>query len=339
MASAQAEGTRDDGFAGSPGWTRAAARLLADRTTAEVVHALHAAGIRPLLLKGPVIARWLYTDAPGQRGYVDVDLLVGPDNRAATADVLVDLGFRSTDTVRLAGERVPHAQPFERLGSAAVDLHHTIHDLEDVPAHLVWEAVCAEREQLSVAGTVVDTPGPVARVLHVVFHVSLEEPGNTSAVLDLRRAVEQVDPQIWSQAAVLARRFGVLDVMTAKLRLVPGGRRVCQELGLHEGALPARLLTTRQEDSPPYVHSMSRFMELNDTRQRLRYVTAKAIPTPEFLRQWTPVAGYGKPGLFLAYLLRIGWSLLSLPMAPIMWWWARHRARALAAQRSGTNNW
>ena len=41
--------------------------LRVDHATVEAVDALRAAGVRPVLLKGPVIAQWLYADDPSQR--------------------------------------------------------------------------------------------------------------------------------------------------------------------------------------------------------------------------------------------------------------------------------
>ncbi len=59
--------------------------------TAEVASAFASEGIGTVVLKGPVLARWLY---PGEvRPYVDADLMVAPDDRARTVSVLKRLGF------------------------------------------------------------------------------------------------------------------------------------------------------------------------------------------------------------------------------------------------------
>ena len=55
----------------------AANALLLDLAAARASAALRDAGIRAILLKGPVIARWLYDDG-SERNYGDVDLLVAP---------------------------------------------------------------------------------------------------------------------------------------------------------------------------------------------------------------------------------------------------------------------
>jgi hypothetical protein len=168
----------------------------------------------------------------------------------------------------------------------------------------------------------------------VVFHVSLEDSPAARSVVDLRRAIEQVDRATWRRSADLAKELGVDPMMAAKLRLVPGGEDLALSVGLSERSFPARLLTTREEDSPPYVHSLSRFAELPSMRLRLRYLRAKVIPSRSFMRQWTPVARHGWIGLGVAYVLRIGWVLVSLPVSPVFWWVARRKARRAAASRA-----
>src|SRR5581483_4423702 len=115
---------------------------------------------------------------------------------------------------------------------------------------------------------------------------------------------------------------------------VPGGTTLAEAIGLTRRPLPARLLTTREEHSPPYVHSLARLSELRGVRARVRYLWVKAFPPASFLRQWTPIARWSVVGLAIAYVLRVCWTLASVPVAPLLWWWARRRARAAAAART-----
>ena len=70
-----------------------AGRTLAlDATAARVAKALGERGIRSLLLKGPSLAQWLYGDGP-YRDYVDVDLLVSPEDFVGAGKVLTELGL------------------------------------------------------------------------------------------------------------------------------------------------------------------------------------------------------------------------------------------------------
>ncbi|MEO6714059.1 MAG: nucleotidyltransferase family protein, partial [Mycobacteriales bacterium] len=58
----------------------AASTLAVDRLTADVVRALRAEGVEPILLKGPSFARLLYSSSE-LRPYVDADLLVAPGDQ------------------------------------------------------------------------------------------------------------------------------------------------------------------------------------------------------------------------------------------------------------------
>src|SRR5919198_4186645 len=84
--------------AGGPGdvpWDPVAAAgisAIVDSVAAEVVSALHDADVEPVLLKGPVLDRWLY-ERRAPRIYADVDLLVGRSEADRAGEVLAGLGF------------------------------------------------------------------------------------------------------------------------------------------------------------------------------------------------------------------------------------------------------
>src|SRR5687767_13504493 len=95
---------------------RAVARLLlVERQTAgldalavRTASAFAREGIPSLLLRGPVMARWLYDD-PAERPYSDVDLLVPRDRLVDASRVLLSMGMRQRLEDAAASERAPHA--------------------------------------------------------------------------------------------------------------------------------------------------------------------------------------------------------------------------------------
>lgn len=312
--------------------------LLVDGLTAEVVTALSAAGIRSVLLKGPVTARWLYPDDPGSRPYLDVDLLVAPDEHGAAEEVLVGLGFeRHQEGVRLADEFEWHSYAWHRrlpgsapgphepeacfAGCGVVDLHHTLHFLDDQPRQRVWEAVVAETEHWEVGGVRVEVLGPVARTLHVALHPSPQGPPQAKSWQDLRRALEVVDEATWRRAAALATSLQAAGAMGVGLRLIPEGVDLAERLGLPDRAPSSFLL--QQAGAAPHVRSVARLGELPGLRRKARFVMQKLFPPPAFLRQWTPLASRSRLGLVAAYPLRLAWSLARL--APAVLAWARLR--------------
>src|SRR3954454_20516163 len=110
---------------------------MVDRLTAEVVNAFTHAGIRPLLLKGPAIATWLY-DRGEVRPYGDSDLMVAPDRHGEAVAVLHRMGF-SSELEPLAHPRMESggSEPWVR-GSHHLDLHTTLQGLSAQP-EVIWE--------------------------------------------------------------------------------------------------------------------------------------------------------------------------------------------------------
>src|SRR5207249_932792 len=113
------------GPAESPARRLEVARTLAmDGVAVEVVTAFNEAGVRPILLKGPALARLLY---PRElRSYVDVDLLVSGADVATAEAVLERLGFARGSIAIEPDLGLPHACPWGRADGANVDLHRTL---------------------------------------------------------------------------------------------------------------------------------------------------------------------------------------------------------------------
>src|SRR3989442_15030468 len=100
-----------------------AARLWLDWYTAQAVRTMRACGLRPILLKGPAVARLLYEHDPSSRPYTDADLLVSPDERSRAETVLRQLGFEPPVRTWLVDE-APHADAWRRrTDGAVIDLH------------------------------------------------------------------------------------------------------------------------------------------------------------------------------------------------------------------------
>ncbi len=91
----------------------------------EVLAALAALGVRPVALKGPVLADRIYAD-PGLRASSDLDLLVPEDELQRTAAALLRLGFRRGPAIVEAYQRrrLHHVQLLRSPGPD-VELHFT----------------------------------------------------------------------------------------------------------------------------------------------------------------------------------------------------------------------
>ncbi|HKZ14561.1 MAG TPA: nucleotidyltransferase family protein, partial [Solirubrobacterales bacterium] len=209
----------------------AALCLLVDRVSAEVITALHAAGVPSLLMKGPAISTWIYVGEP--RHYADTDLLLrGADWERAVA-VLERLGFAddltSLDRPR-SGSLDSHPYVREADG-AAVDLHTTLFGIDAAPAE-VWAAFAAERVPLEVGGARVAAPSYRARALHIAMH-AVQHGGDAhrKPMRDLELALERLPEPVWAEALELARTLRAEPAFVAGLRLTERGRRLAAAIG------------------------------------------------------------------------------------------------------------
>jgi hypothetical protein len=115
---------------------------LLEKTASEVVRALQAEGIEPLLMKGPAVAR-VYPDR-ALRPYGDIDLAVAPDSFARAFDIVRNF--------------VP------RFGS--IDLHAGVRELSDRP----WPVLFERRSTIRIADVVVATLGPEDHLRLMALH-------------------------------------------------------------------------------------------------------------------------------------------------------------------------
>jgi hypothetical protein len=301
-------------------------QLALDVATAEAVSRMQRYGLRPILLKGPVISRWLYAD-PTQRSYLDVDLLVSPRDFAAAESVLAELGYDSP-TLR-AGEQAPHEHLWIRGGSlpSEVDLHRSFFWARVDPA-LVWELVSRNTEPLVVGGTVVETPGPAARALILALHVAAHGSEVRQPLRDLSLALDRIEESVWREAYALARELDATQPFAAGLRLLDDGGALAERLGL-----PTRdsiEIRVRSRGAPPTSIGFVHLLEHTSVSARLRFLGANLFPSPAFVRGWKPVARRGPMGLAAAYAWRPLWLAWMAPRGFGAW----RRARLASARRS-----
>lgn len=307
-------------------WLASAHCLQVDQWTAEVFGALHAHGLRPVLLKGPPVARWLYPDDPAARRYLDVDVLLGPSEIEEARAVLGQLGFQRR-SAELADEVQVHAQQWDREGDgAAVDLHRTIHGCERLVDDVVWAEVNKATRLLEVGAVVVATPRPAVLTLHLALHLTADDSPGSQAWLDLAKAVDQVDRGVWREAADLARRLGIDGEVGAKIRML--SPTLAAELGL-TGPPPLQLLLAREGAGAVAV---GRLGELKGIGKKARYCLQKLFPPRSYLHASSPAPrrpSDGNP----SRLRRVGWCLLHLPAAVAGWRRATRALRGDSSQR------
>lgn len=285
--------------------------LILDAATVEVVTALRAERIEPLLLKGLANHVWLW---PEQDSVLsgDVDLLIEPERFADAGRVLAGLGFEvELDDSDLVGQN-PHGHHWLRRG-VCIDLHRTIFAAER-GGRACWSALWRDHETLRIAGVPIAVPAVPARALQVAVH-AIQHPGSldqhTRAALE--RAIAISDAETWTAAAAIAAEIGATAAFDAGLRMVPAGVVVADRLNLSYE--PTAAVRRSRLGLPAGLHGVDQLIETRGARRRLALVAHKLLPSRRLIRAWSPLARRGTIGLILAYLWRPFWVLGKLPGA------------------------
>jgi Uncharacterised nucleotidyltransferase len=254
--------------------------LALDATAAEVVGALGARGIEAILLKGPVVAGWLYADGT-PRPYDDIDLLVSPRTLGPAYDVVEGLGFAAL-------VRGPHV----------LDLEETLNGAGAHPAR-VWSVLRGRAVPMVVGGAQVLTLDPAARTLHVALHAWWHGPEAGKPLDDLARALALVDDDGWRAAAALAGELHATEGLAAGLALLPEGRA----LGPRIGVAPAARAPLAS--ASPVARRVAELRRAAGWRARLHALRRAVVPVPGEIKAHHPSAGRGRAALAAAYLRRL----------------------------------
>ncbi|HWF50474.1 MAG TPA: nucleotidyltransferase family protein [Solirubrobacteraceae bacterium] len=305
----------------SPAEVAAAQRLRVDSWTAEVVRALRAHGVRPILLKGPSIVRWLYSDDPGARTYVDSDLIVSPADTTRAWAVVAELGFQQKEHPRLEADE-QHARVFRRARDGArLDLHRGFHGLQSVPSERAWRAIATGTATISVGGADIEIPSAVVRTLLLILHLGPSDEAGSKAWEDLARGLERVTADQWRAAGQIARELDAEHELAERLRRVPGGAQLANELGLTQrGSTYYRLIGALQRrEAPDDVFALAILSSMTDNRARLRYIHGKLWPDSDTLRRRSALARRGARGLAMAHATHITAAIARVPRALAAW--------------------
>lgn len=283
---------------------RAGMVLRVDAITAEIVLALRSDGVRPIVLKGPAVARWLY-DEIDDRLYADSDLLVGPHELAAAESTLRGLGFVPGQHGWLSKSRE------WRRSTDLVDLHTSFFGIETDDS-TAWTLLSKDAQPIKVGGITAETLRPAARALHLATHAAQHDSGFPKPQTDLERALLILPRETWHQAAELALALDAAGTFAAGLRRV-GAADALEELRLENTPSPTAAILFAA-DPPPTTLGISQLAAANSIRTRLAVLGRAIIPRRNYMRGEYPLARGSARGLAAAYLMRLarlGWYLPS----------------------------
>ena len=237
------------------------------------------AGVHAIMLKGPSIARWLYTDGT-ERPYFDCDLLVAPVEFDAAGRALRSLGYEPMlDRWGLPawwyGHAVPWTHPGGRVG---VDLHRTLIGVGDRPRRPLGG--CSRRIRTRSSSPGASCPvsaSPRGRC------TSRFTPPSTARAPS-RRSISSGpwrigDDELWLGAAVVAAQLDATAAFVAGLRLAPAGARLATRLALPD----VRSVTTelRASTPPPLALGFEQLARARTMRARAEIVWRNLAPEPE----------------------------------------------------------
>jgi hypothetical protein len=286
------------------GYRQRAHNFAIDALTAEVANAFTGEGIGTVVLKGPVLARWLY---PGEvRPYRDSDLMVAPENRARAVGVLERLGFMEHCPWMPTPLSMDIGCTEFSRGDGIVDLHCRLQGLDGDP-DVIWGCLAAGAERQVIGGVELRVPDRDTVLLHVVLHAAQHSNMVDGKPLeDLRRALACVEESQWSRALELARVYRGVSAFAAGLRLLPEGGDLARRLDLgKEGSLKYALLREDVIAEELYALLCARV----EIRRKLAIAASRGFPGPDYMRWWSPLARRGKRGLAGAYLWRAVWVI------------------------------
>jgi Uncharacterised nucleotidyltransferase len=280
--------------------------LAIDKYTGEAIAVLESEGIDVLLIKGPVIAAWLY---PAEvRRYNDGDLLVAPSSWDRAVALLEQMGF--VDYLRPLGHPRMESQAGTgfRRGLESIDLHSTLAGL-GAPAQDVWDALWPRARTLAVSGRSVHVPDRPAVLMHIALHAAHHVEGRP--LEDLERAIAAATDDEWRAAAALAAELGGLEAFASGMRLLADGAAIAVRLDLAEAGSVGYDLRVAQVPLAEALHELM----AAPVREKLRIIAREVFPNAAFMRWWMPMARRGRAGLIASYPRRWLRLLRELPAA------------------------
>lgn len=280
-------------------------KLMIDRLTVEIANAFASEGIETLVLKGPVLAEWLY---PGEvRTYCDSDLMVAPENRVRAIDVLETLGFHEYRPWMPSPLSLdPGGTAFER-GDDMVDLHCVLPGLDGDP-DAIWASLLANSERQVIGDAELWIPDRDTLLLHISLHAAHHANYvECKPFEDLRRAIAYADERQWRRALELAHTYGGAPAFAAGLQLVQEGRVLARQLELDD--VRSLRYSLRREDNVVAEEISALFSSEARLRQKLVTVASELFPRPEYMCWWSPLARRGRLGLVIAYIWRLLWAI------------------------------
>lgn len=281
----------------------AAAEMLRQQAVAEVLAALAAVDIEPVLFKGTALAYSLYPD-PALRPRCDTDLIVPLQQRQRALDALGEIGF---SRVLELGGAMSHQACLTRSGVGAhtLDLHWHINNSELLARLFSYEDLRAGARRLPRLAPHALGACPMHALLIACMHrASHRQPpalvdgtpqfGSDRLIwlYDIHLLVEVLRPVEWDEFLGLAERRGFRAVCLEALEQArtafgsPVPDRVLERLSRPGAPEPTALYL----QAGPVRRRWLEFQAREGLRGKLRFARELALPPAIYMREFYPNA-------------------------------------------------
>lgn len=283
-----------------------------DAEAAKIAGVLRNRSVPSLVLRGPSVARRLYVEAE-LRNYVDVDLLVPAPQFAEAEAALCAAGYTESPIEAFFGARRPgHAHSWASPSGLDVDLHQTLIGI-GTPPDDVWPAFSEDAEEMTIGRERVQVASPPALALIVGLHAGHHLGRVEHTARDLELALIHLPRTVWEEAVVLARRLEATGMFVAGLRSQHSGRSLLRELGIETADRPHRELAG--DRAFHMANDLASLRATRGTRAKAAFLIERLLPDARTLETSTRLARLGRPGLWVAYGIRVLSALPRLPRA------------------------
>jgi hypothetical protein len=297
-----------------------AIRLRNEYLTAQLIRLLdemRRAALEVLAIKGPVLGAIAYGDL-GLRSFADLDLLVRPADRAASAQLFAQRGLtadRYDEAAVASGFFDAVETDFQRPdGIVNVDLHWGL-----APAYYRFgpdgAAVFARAIDVPVAGATIRTLGPEDHLLYLAVHASRHGWPALSHVADLAHFVARVAldwPTLLARAAATHSRVmldaGLLLAYDLLGTAPPDDVLAAARSDARAAALAAAVAADLAQDAAPSERTLLRrsLGAIGERRDRVRYILAHGFAPTLIDWRFCPLPRPFYPAYYLLRPLRIG---------------------------------
>ena len=201
-----------------------AADWMRQRETRKLLSALTNANIPVLILKGAALAHQLYEN-PALRVRCDTDLLVQPEDRRRTANLLRSLGFSQRGELDV--ELISYQCMFEMQDEAGidhtVDLHWQVNNFQHFARVLSFEELDGRAVAVPELGPHARTLDPVHAMLLACMHRTGHQHGTQTRderllwLVDIHRMAQRLSPAQWDALGKLCRENDLSAVVLEAL--------------------------------------------------------------------------------------------------------------------------